>query len=63
VPKNKPDVQTGIRLPQSILDRADALAVRLAADPVRSAMATPTRSGVLRLALALGLAELEDSKS
>lgn len=53
------DVQTAIRLPQAVLDRADALVEKLAADPVLTAMGGPTRSGVLRLAIALGLEQLE----
>lgn len=53
------DHQTGIRLPTSAIARADALAAALADDPQLSAMGPVTRSGVLRLAIALGLDVLE----
>jgi hypothetical protein len=53
------DHQTGIRLPTTALERADRLAEALRDDPEVGAMGPVTRSGVLRLAIALGLDEIE----
>ena len=56
------DVSTSIRLPQSIVDRADGLIRALAADERIALIAGPgrvSRSTVLRLAIAEGLAVLE----
>lgn len=53
------DVQTGIRLPVALISRADELARVIAAqDPVIGLMGPVTRSGVLRMALSIGLDEL-----
>ena len=53
------DVQTSMRLPSALLDRADALIEALTDDPSLSLMGKMTRSKVLRLAIARGLDELE----
>jgi len=54
------DVQTSMRLPSSLLERADALIESLQLDPSLSMMGSMTRSKVLRLALARGLEDLEE---
>lgn len=51
--------QTALRLPADMLDRADALAPLVAADPERAGTGAVNRSDVLRLALAKGMAALE----
>ena len=53
------DVQTSMRLPAELLQRADALIAELKMDPALSMMGKITRSKVLRLALSEGLAALE----
>lgn len=55
------DVQLVIRVPSTLAERADALTPILAADPELGAVGRVTRSAVLRLALARGLASLERS--
>lgn len=51
---------TSLRLPQDILDRADRLVPKLEHNPeLRAGAGEVTRSVVLRLALLLGLDELE----
>ncbi len=51
--------QTALRLSQALLDRAEALAPLLAADPERAGTGSVNRSDVLRLALTKGLTVLE----
>ena len=51
--------QTALRLPSDLLERADALVERVAADPERAGTGMVTRSDVLRLALVRGLTTLE----
>lgn len=52
--------QVALRLPRVLLDRADAMASHMASDPVVEALVGGVRrSGVLRAALSLGMAELE----
>ena len=53
------DVQTSMRLPTTLLDRADELVDALRDDPTLAMMGKMTRSKVLRLALNEGLAILE----
>jgi predicted DNA-binding protein len=55
--KQDQQVQTAIRLPESVLSRADKLAERLSQPGM-----TVTRTEVLRLALHKGLAELESER-
>jgi len=50
---------TQLRLTQDLLERADALIVVMAADPEVRALGMPTRTAVLRLAIARGLRDLE----
>lgn len=50
---------TSLRIPQGLLDRADALVGRLAGDPLVAALGQVTRAKVLVLALAKGLEALE----
>ena len=50
---------TQLRLTRDLLARADALIEVVAADPEVRALGTPTRTAVLRLALARGLKDLE----
>ena len=50
---------TQLRLTQDLLERADALIVVMAADPEVRALGMPTRTAVLRLAVARGLRDLE----
>ena len=54
------DVQIAIRVPEELVERADALVEAIAADPELSAFGRVTRSSVLRLALLRGLATLEE---
>ena len=53
------DVQTSMRLPAELLQRADELIESLQDDPALSMMGKMTRSKVLRLALNEGLKSLE----
>lgn len=56
------DVPTSLRVPRSLLDRADALREPLSSDPTVVALAGPrgvSRSIVLRLAVERGIAALE----
>jgi hypothetical protein len=55
-PVNTP---TQLRLTQDLLERADALITIMAADPEVRALGMPTRTAVLRLAIARGLQDLE----
>jgi hypothetical protein len=50
---------TQLRLTQDLLERADALIEVMAADPEVRALGMPTRTAVLRLAIARGLQNLE----
>jgi hypothetical protein len=50
---------TQLRLTQDLLARADALIGVMAADPEVRALSLPTRTAVLRLAIARGLRDLE----
>jgi hypothetical protein len=50
---------TQLRLTQDLLERADALIGVMAADPEVRALGMPTRTAVLRLAIARGLRDLE----
>jgi hypothetical protein len=50
---------TQLRLTHELLDRADALIAAMAADPEVRALGMPTRTAVLRLAIARGLRDLE----
>ena len=50
---------TQLRLTQDLLERADALIAIMAADPEVRALGMPTRTAVLRLAIARGLQALE----
>ncbi len=50
---------TQLRLTQDLLARADALIAVMAADPEVRALSLPTRTAVLRLAIARGLRDLE----
>jgi hypothetical protein len=50
---------TQLRLTQDLLERADALIAVMAADPEVRALGMPTRTAVLRLAIARGLQNLE----
>ena len=49
---------TQLRLTQDLLERADALITIMAADPEVRALGMPTRTAVLRLAIARGLRDL-----
>jgi hypothetical protein len=53
----KPPMQ--LQLMQDLLARADALIAAMAADPAVRALGMPTRTAVLRVALACGLRDLE----
>jgi len=55
------DVQLVIRVPSTLAQRVDALVPILATDPDLGAVGRITRSAVIRLALARGLASLEHS--
>jgi hypothetical protein len=48
-----------LRLTHDLLERADALIEVMAADPEVRALGMPTRTAVLRLAIARGLLDLE----
>ena len=50
---------TQLRLTQDLLERADALIEVMAADPEVRALGMPTRTAILRLAIARGLRDLE----
>ena len=50
---------TQLRLTQDLLERADALIAVMAADPEVRALGMPTRTAVLRLAIARSLRDLE----
>jgi hypothetical protein len=50
---------TQLRLTQDLLERADGLIAVMAADPEVRALGMPTRTAVLRLAIARGLRDLE----
>ena len=50
---------TQLRLTHDLLERADALIVVMAEDPEVRALGMPTRTAVLRLAIARGLRDLE----
>jgi hypothetical protein len=50
---------TQLRLTQDLLERADALIEAMATDPEVRALGMPTRTAVLRLAIARGLRDLE----
>lgn len=51
--------QIALRLPAELLERAEALVEDVAADPELGSLGRVTRSTVLRLAVARGLAALE----
>lgn len=53
------EVSTSLRLPEDFVKRADALIKRLGAVPEFAALGDVSRSKVLRLAIAKGLAALE----
>ena len=53
------DLQTSIRIPEEFVKRADVLARKLARTPRFVALGEMTRSKVLRLAIAIGIEELE----
>lgn len=53
------DAQLVLRVPSNFLRRADALRPKLAQNPGLLMVGRVTRSAVMRLALARGLAELE----
>jgi hypothetical protein len=56
---NPAKTPTQLRLTQDLLERADALIAVMAADPEVRALGMPTRTAVLRLAIARGLRDLE----
>jgi hypothetical protein len=56
---NQVKTPTQLRLTQDLLERADALIAVMAADPEVRALGMPTRTAVLRLAIARGLRDLE----
>jgi len=56
---NSAKTPTQLRLTQDLLERADALIEVMAADPEVRALGMPTRTAVLRLAIARGLQDLE----
>ena len=56
---NPTKTPTQLRLTQDLLERADALIEVMAADPEVRAIGMPTRTAVLRLAIARGLRDLE----
>jgi hypothetical protein len=56
---NPTKTPTQLRLTQDLLERADALIEDMAADPEVRALGMPTRTAVLRLAIARGLRDLE----
>jgi hypothetical protein len=56
---NPAKTPTQLRLTHDLLERADALIAMMAADPEVRALGMPTRTAVLRLAIARGLRDLE----
>jgi hypothetical protein len=56
---NPTKTPTQLRLTQDLLERADALIEAMATDPEVRALGMPTRTAVLRLAIARGLRDLE----
>jgi hypothetical protein len=56
---NPTKTPTQLRLTHDLLERADALITVMAADPEVRALGMPTRTAVLRLAIARGLRDLE----
>ena len=56
---NPTKTPTQLRLTHDLLERADALIAVMAADPEVRALGMPTRTAVLRLAIARGLQDLE----
>ena len=56
---NPVNTSTQLRLTHDLLERADALIAVMAADPEVRALGMPTRTAVLRLAIARGLQGLE----
>src|SRR2546429_2659725 len=56
---NSMKTPTQLRLTQDLLERADAMIAVMAADPEVRALGMPTRTAVLRLAIARGLRDLE----
>jgi hypothetical protein len=56
---NPAKTPTQLRLTHDLLERADALIAVMAADPEVRALGMPTRTAVLRLAIARGLQDLE----
>lgn len=56
---SKVETPTQLRLTRDLLERADALIEVMAADPEVRALGMPTRTAVLRLAIARGLKDLE----
>jgi hypothetical protein len=56
---NPVNTPTQLRLTHDLLERADALIAVMAADPEVRALGMPTRTAVLRLAIARGLQALE----
>ena len=54
-----PMPQTTMRIPQALIERADALVPKMNDIPVQRARGTVSRSDVLRLAMARGMAALE----
>ncbi len=56
------EIPIQLRLPQSIVGRADALLALLLEDPALTAMGRVTRTSVLRLAILRGLEVLENER-
>jgi hypothetical protein len=56
---NPAKTPTQLRLTHDLLERADALIAVMAADPEVRVLGMPTRTAVLRLAIARGLRDLE----
>jgi hypothetical protein len=56
---NPVNTPTQLRLTHNLLERAGALIAAMAADPEVRALGMPTRTAVLRLAIARGLQDLE----
>jgi hypothetical protein len=56
---NATKTPTQLRLTHDLLERADALIAVMAADPEVRALGMPTRTAVLRVAIAHGLRKLE----
>jgi MoxR-like ATPase len=56
---NSVNTPTQLRLTHDLLERADALIAMMATDPDVRALGMPTRTAVLRLAIARGLQDLE----